>query len=218
MGKAKQEVKLETHTAYKSIRDMAYNQAKTNDSLSDQAQFAIDRIAGFPEECPDEARSELNSGYLLRYMDNHPEVTYAKIDGNYILITPENAESVKDKEKVNMSGNIAMSFNTYQFGKLAETHDATFKALVKKERDAVSDYCSTCFNALKRAAQKIINKGKTRERGATKNFSERLDHIFNGDTGLSVNVRNAAKRGDPTANEELFKKAKIAFFAVWNHQ
>ena len=208
-----------THAAqfgdYKSLRDMAYNQAKTGDTLKQQAQYAIKSIAGFPTECSDESRAELNSGYLLRYLENHPEVTYARVDGNYILIDESNAEKLKDKEKVNMSATIAMSFSTHAFGRLNETHDPQFKAIVKQIRDDVSDYYSTCFKALKQAALKIINKGKTRERGATKNFDVKVKDTLE---ELSTNVRNAAKRGDPSADEKLFAKAKVAFFAVWNHQ
>ena len=221
MGKAKSVVLPATHAAtiadYKSIKDMAYSQAKTGDTLKGQAQWAIEHIAGFPAECPDESRAELNSGYLLRYMDNHPEVTYARIDGNYIKVTESNAEQLKDKEKVNVSAAIAMSFSTHAFGRLNETHDAQFKAIIKEVRDDVSDYCSTCFKALKLAATKIINKGKTRQRGATKNFNDKLKEVFDGDHGLGVNVRNANKRGDPTADIKRFTDAKIAFFAVWNH-
>ena len=209
----------ETHAAqisdYKSLKDLGYNQAKTGDTLKTQAQYAIDKIAGFPAECSDESRAELNSGYILRYMDNHPEVTYAKIDGNYILIDAANADQFKDREKVNMSANIAMAYSTHAFGRLNETHDPQFKAIVKDLRDDVSDYCSTCFKALKMAALKIINKGKTRSRSATKNFDVKVKDTFE---ALSVNVMNANKRGDPSADKKRFTDAKIAFFAVWNHQ
>lgn len=214
MSKAKV-VLPETHGDYSSLKDMAYNQAKTGDTLKDQAQYALNKIVGFPNECPDESRTELNAGYILRYLDNHPEVTYAKIDGNYVLITPENAEQFKGKEKVNMSANIAMAFSTHAFGRLNETHDPQFKGIVKQVRDDVSDYCSTCFKALKQAALKIVNKGKTRERGATKNFDVKVKDTFE---QLSTNVLNANKRGDPSADKKRFSEAKVAFFAVWNHQ
>lgn len=202
-------------TEFKSVKDMAYNQAKTGDTLKIQAQYAIDKIAGFPAECPDESRAELNSGYLLRYMDNHPEVTYARIDGNYIKVDESNAEKFKDREKVTVSAIIAMGFSTHAFGRLNETHDPQYKAIIKQVRDDVSDYYSTCFKALRGAALKIVNKGKSRVRGATKNFDTKIKDTLE---ELSTNVRNAAKRGDPSADEKLFAKAKIAFFAVWNHQ
>lgn len=218
MGKSKAAVAVqEQFIDYKSVKDMAYNQAKTGDSLKNQAQYAMDHIAGFPTDCSDADRAELNSGYDLRFMDNNPEVQYAKIEGNYIKIDGMNAEQFKDKEKVAMNAMIAMSYTTHEFGRLNESHDPQYKAIVKEMRDRVSDYRATCFKALKTAALKILNAGKTRERGKTKTFSERVEDIFNGQTGLSTNVRNAAKRGDPTANEELFRKAKVAFFAVWNH-
>ena len=202
-------------TEYKSLKDLGYNQAKTDDALKGQAQYALSKIAGFPNECPDESRAELNSGYILRYMDNHPEVTYAKIDGNYVLINQSNAEQFKDKEKVNMSANIAMAFSTHAFGRLNETHDPQFKGIVKEVRDSVSDYCSTCFKALRTAALRIVNKGKTRSRSATKNFDVKVKETLD---ELSTNVLNAHKRGDPSADKKRFSDAKVAFFAVWNHQ
>lgn len=216
MGKQKA-VAVQEAVEFKSLRDMAYSQAKTGDTLKIQAQYAIDNIAGFPAECSDETRAELNSGYLLRYMDNHPEVTYARVDGNYIKVDATNADKLKDREKITMSASIAMSFSTHAFGRLNETHDPQFKAIVKAWRDDISDYYSTCFKALKSAASKIINNGKTRNRGATKNFNDKLKEVFEGDHGLSVNVRNANKRGDPTADIKRFSEAKIAFFTVWNH-
>lgn len=211
MSKAKQA----TPVTFKSIKDMAYQQAQTGDKLKDQAQYAIDSIPGFPVECPDEARAELNAGYILRYMDNHPEETYAKIDGNYIKIDASNSAQFKDAEKVKVSATLAMSYSTHAFGRLNETHDPQYKGIIKKIRDDVSDYSSTCFKALKTAALKIINKGKTRERGATLNFDDKIKKTFE---DLAVNVRNANKRGDPSADEKLFSQAKIAFMTVWNHQ
>lgn len=199
---------------FSSLKDMAYKQAQTGDRLRNQAQYALERIAGFPESCPDEARAELNSGYVLRFADNHPEVSYAKIDGNYILVTDENAMQFAGKETVRMNASIAMGYTTHAFGKLSETHDPQYKAIVKQWRDDVSDYCSGCFKALKTAALKIVNAGKTRNRGATLNFDVKVKKIFD---DLAVNVRNASKRGDPSADEKRFAKAKIAFFTVWNH-
>lgn len=213
MSKAKQTPAIPQ--TFSSIKDMAYQQAQTGDKLRDQAAYAMESIAGFPTECSDEARAELNAGYILRYLDNHPEVTYAKIDGNYVKIDASNAEQLKDKEKVKVSATIAMSYSTHAFGRLNETHDPQYKAIIKQVRDDVSDYCSTCFKALKTAALKILNKGKTRERGATLNFDDKIKKVFE---DLGTNVRNANKRGDPSADEKLFSKAKVAFFAVWNHQ
>ena len=213
MSKAKQTPAVPQ--TFSSIKDMAYQQAQTGDKLRDQAAYAMESIAGFPTECSDEARAELNAGYILRYLDNHPEVIYAKIDGNYVKIDASNAEQLKDKEKVKVSATIAMSYSTHAFGRLNETHDPQYKAIIKQVRDDVSDYCSTCFKALKTTALKILNKGKTRERGATLNFDDKIKKVFE---DLGTNVRNANKRGDPSADEKLFSKAKVAFFAVWNHQ
>ena len=74
-------------TIFTSLKDLGYQQAKTGDALEGQAQYALDNIVGFPEDVPAEARAELYEGYHLRFNDNNPPITYAVIDGHYVLAT-----------------------------------------------------------------------------------------------------------------------------------
>lgn len=228
MGKAK------THTSpevmqyaldFKSLRDMAYQQAQAGDALEDQARYALANIVGFPEECPEQSRTELDSGYTLRFAENlkrknmgNAYRTYAVIDGNYILVDDLNKGQFEGKEKLEITPDLAVGYSTHEFGRLHESRDPQYKAIIKKMRDDVSDYCSGRFKALTRAAKEILSAGKKRSRGATKTFDERLKEIFEGANGLSKGVLNASKRGDPTADAKRFSEAKVAFFAVWNHQ
>jgi len=204
-----------TEVVYNNLSDMSYDQAISVERAQKQARFALDKIVGFPEECSDSARAELNEGWIKRFKINNPEVTYAKIDGNYVLVTPENSDRVANVEKCLMSVDIALSFTTHEFGRLNETHDPTFKSLVQDWRKRSSDYCSGNYKRLVAEAKKILANGKSRDRGATKTITERIDAWFS-DMDKSVGVAN--KRGDPTANVDRFSKAKIAFLAVWNHQ
>lgn len=204
-----------TEVVYTNLSEMSYDQAISVERAQKQAQFALDNIVGFPEECSDSARAELNDGWIKRFKVNNPEVTYAKIDGNYIKVTPENADRFANVEKCLMSADIALSFTTHEFGRLNETHDPTFKSLVQEWRKRTSDYCSGNYKRLVTEAKRILANGKNRERGATKTLDERIVKWFE-DTEKSVAV--AVKRGDPTANADRFSKAKIQFFAVWNHQ
>jgi hypothetical protein len=48
-------------TTFTSLKDMGYQQAKTGDSLTEQAKFAIASIVGFPADVPALARAELSA-------------------------------------------------------------------------------------------------------------------------------------------------------------
>ena len=196
---------------FKSLKDVAYQQAKTGEAFVSQAQYVMDKVPGFPAECSDEARAELNSGYRQRKAELMGNTVYAVIDGNYVL-----ADQVPDHkgEQVEVNADIAMKYSTYEFGKLSETVSPQYKAIIGDIREKVSTYCSNKYKELVRQANSILNAGKTRNRGATKTFDDALKAVFD---DYYKRVRNAAKRGDPTADEKRFSNAKVAFFTVWNH-
>lgn len=212
------EIGASTQVVYTSLSEMSYDQALSIERGKEQAKYALDHIVGFPEECSDMARDELNDGWVRRWKVNNPEVTYAKIDGNYILVTEADADRFANVEKCLMSADIALSFTTHEFGRLNETHDPTFKSLVARVRKQVGDYCSGNYTRLVKTAREVLkerNGEAARTRSATKTIDERIVEWFAA-TEKSVGV--AVKRGDPTANADRFSKAKIQFFAVWNHQ
>lgn len=198
----------------KSVKQCGYESARNLDSAEKQAQFAIDNIAGFPNECPEESRAELNSGFLLRFTENNPAVTYGVVDGNYVPV-----DQLKDYsgEKIEIGIDYAMSFSTHAFGRMNETHSPQLKAIVKDWRDRGSDYCSTCYKGLVNTAKRLLNKGKTRERSHNADFN---DWVMDKDKGWLVNAetrcRNGAKRGDTTADLVKFRLARDAFLKVWS--
>jgi hypothetical protein len=207
-----------TQITYTSLSDMSYDQALSIERGKEQAKYALDHIVGFPDECSDMARDELNDGWVRRWKVNNPEVMYAKVDGNYILVTEADADRFEKVEKCLMSADIALSFTTHEFGRLNETHDPTFKSLVARVRKQVGDYCSGNYKRLVATAKEVLkerNGEAARTRSATKTIDTRIVEWFAA-TEKSVGV--AVKRGDPTANADRFSKAKIQFFAVWNHQ
>ena len=120
---------------FASLKDMGYQQAKTGDNLTVQAQFAIDNIVGFPTDIPAESRAELYAGYQLRYNDNNPVKTYAVINGHYTLATEEQIKN-KKVEKVEIGVAYAFSYSSQEFGKLANTNPA-LHAIVKQWRSDV---------------------------------------------------------------------------------
>ncbi len=198
-----------TTNTFASLKDMGYQQAKTNDNLATQAPFAIDNIVGFPTDIPAEAKSELYAGYQLRYNDNNPAETYAVINGHYVKATDEQMKN-KKIEKVEIGVAYAFSYSSQEFGKLANTNPA-LHAIIKVWRSDVSDYCSNRLGDLKRAATKLLNKGKTTQR-QTLDFAESAKKLFD-QLGNSVKVK--AGRGDTTADPVKFKQAVDAFWKTY---
>lgn len=197
-------------TTFTSLRDMGYQQAKTGDNLATQAQFAIETITGFPADIPAEARAELYAGYQLRFNENRPPVMYAIVNGHYVKATDEQMKN-KKVEKVEIGVAYAFSYSSQEFGKLANTNPA-LHGIVKQWRSDASDYCSNRLGDLKRAATKLLNKGKTTQR-QTLDFAESAKKAFD-QLGNSVKVK--AGRGDTTADPAKFKMAVDAFWKAYS--
>jgi hypothetical protein len=195
--------------SYLSLKDMGYAQAKTGDSLADQAQYAIASIAGFPADIPAESRAELYSGYQLRFNENRPAVTYAVINGHYTIATPEQIANAK-VEKIEIGVIYAFSYSSQEFGKLANTNPA-LHSIIKVWRSDAADYCSNRLGDLKRAATKLLNKGKTQQR-QTLDFAESMTKLFE---AQAKSVKVKAGRGDASANEVKYKAAVAAFWKTY---
>jgi hypothetical protein len=194
----------------KDLEDLGYKQAGTYESSQQMAQYAIDEIAGFPEDITQEAREKLYTGYRRRFSQNNPATEYVVINDHYVIPTPEQSKNPK-LEKVNIGVEYAFSFTSQEFGKLSGSNPA-LHSLVKEVREKVSTYCSNRLGDLKRAARKILNSGRERKRTANKNFSEYIETFL---TGAFDRLRTAKARGDNTANEERFNRAKVAFMVEW---
>ena len=212
MGKSQSAV-IAVQSIISSLKDGAYQQAKANDSIRSVARYALDKIKGFPEEVPDEAKAQLYDGYRLRFNENNPAEQYAVVDGNYLLIDGSNPDLANAREKINVGVDYAcVSFSQQQFGKLKNENPALY-AIIKSWRDKVNTYCSNRLGDLKRQARAILNEGKKRERGATADFAKRIEDTF---SDLADKCRTAKARGDETANEAKFREARVAFMVKWN--
>ena len=196
-------------TVFTSLKDLGYQQAKAGDAIDSQAQYALDNIAGFPNEVSPEARAELYEGYRMRCNDNKPPVTYAVIDGNYVIATDEQVKN-KKVEKIEIGVAYAFSYSSQEFGKLANTNPA-LHGLVKKWRSDVSDYCSNRLGDLKIKARKILNKGKTSTR-TTLDFVQSVTKTFD---ALESSAKVKQSRGDSTADPAKFKTAVTAFWKAY---
>lgn len=204
---------------FKSLSQMAQNQAMLDDTLNSHAEFAIQTIAGFPESKPsDEEMEQLNNGYHKQYQATHPNKVYARVDNALVEFdTLTKEQQAKVKEKITVGVDFALSFTQQAFGKLRsdkEGGDLALHAVLKEWRDNLSDYRNAKFKNLVNKAKAIINKGAKRERKATDDFIVRLKNVF--DT-LEKQCKTAQGRGDTTADPKLLKQAKLAFMTKYNH-
>jgi len=195
-----------------SLKDGAYKQALANDRMRGVAKFVLQQCKGFPDQVPDEVKEQLYAGYKLRFNEVSPAEQYAVVNDHYLLIDGSNPELANEREKVNIGVDYAFSFTQQQYGKL-KNENPYLHAIIKQWRDKVNTYCSNRLGDLKRQARTILNEGKTRERGATADFAQRISDIF-GD--LAIKCKNAKARGDETADEKKFATARSAFMTAWS--
>ena len=212
MAKSKTVATFTQTPSFTSLKDSAFQQAGAAQTLESVARYAIERIEGFPKEVPSEAKDELYEGYRMKFDALNPKRTYAVINDHYVLATQEHMDA-KNIEKIEIGVAYAFSYSSQEFGKLANTRPA-LHALIKEVREKCSTYCSNRLGDLKRAANKILNEGKERQRSANKDFAEWID-IFFKDTA-PTRLKSASARGDSTADVKRFNEAKVAFMVKWN--
>lgn len=196
--------------AYNSLTDFGYSQATTSDKLSDQAQYALDNIVGFPTDVPTEARAELYTGYQRRYSEINPAVVYAIINGHYVKATPEHISN-KSVEKIEVGVDYAFSFSSQEFGKLKNTEPERH-AVIAVVRDKFSTYASNKLADLKRAANKLLNAGKKGTR-QTLDFTQSMEKVF---AAQEKSVKVKEGKGDTTASLAKFRLAQKAFWTTYN--
>lgn len=197
-------------TTYKSLADLGYAQAKTSDTLTEQAKYAIEHIAGFPTDISPESKAELYTGYQKRWAEKHPAEVYAVINGHYVKATPEHVAN-KSVEKISVGLDFAFSMTSQDFGKLKNTEPEKH-ALVAKVREQVSVYCSNRLGDLKRAATKLLNVNAARTR-TTLDFTQSVQKVFD---ALSKSVKVKDGKGDTTAEPAKFALAVKAFWTTYN--
>jgi len=202
-----------------SLRDLGYKQARVSGILDAQARYALDNIKGFPEEIDDESKTELKSGYQLRYSEMYPNVEYAIIDGNYLPVSELSKESQDAKlERVTIGIDYIMSFSTQQWGSFRTSKDSQqvkLWTMFNPRRIKYTNYANNRIDDLVLKAKKLIaeQSGRQRTRTATKAFGEVITATF---ADLKKRCKTAhIQRGDVTANTKLLDEALAAFNEVW---
>jgi hypothetical protein len=209
-------------TPITSLTDLGYRQGATRDALRNQAQYAIDKIVGFPEEIDDTSKGLLEKGYMMRFNDNRPPKTYGIVDGNYLDFDNLDKDAqAKVKERVEIGVDVVFSYTQQEYGKLKSTDPAKYAAF-KPWRDGFTDYKSGCLSDLKAMARKLMKTNDGSTRTANHDFMEyieRFDKDGKGKVGILEDImtrcRNAKKRGDATADPDKLAKAIVAFKSIY---
>jgi len=199
-------------TSFTSLKDLGYQQAGNFEKSISMAQYALDNIVGFPADIPTESKDALYEGYRMKFNELQPAEMYAVINDHYVIATQEHKDN-KSVEKIEIGVAYAYSYSSQEFGKLANTQPA-LHSLIKVVREKCSTYCSNRLNDLKRAANNILNKDKTRARTANKDFAEFVEAWFK--VAAPDRLKSAKARGDNSADETRFNQAKVAFMVKWN--
>lgn len=195
-------------TTFTSLSDMAYNQARTGDLLSNMAQYAKANIAGFPETVTDEGKAELYNGYRLRKAELDGTAKYAIVDGNYMPVTADSKFS-KNTEYADIGVAYCFSFSQQQYGQLKSSKPQLY-GLLKEIREATNDYCSNRLADLKRYA-------KTGKAKGTRPQALDFDHWLKAEfVTIKARAKTAKARGE-VIDEKKLSKAIVEFGVVWNH-
>ena len=211
--KASKAVESATQVSFTSLKDSAFQQAGAHQTLESVARFVMSQVKDFPKEVPTEAKDSLYEGYRMKFNALQPALMYAVINGHYVRASIEHFANDK-VEKVEIGVPYAYSYSAQEFGKLANTNPA-LHAIVKGIREKCSTYCSNRLGDLKRAANRILNEGKERQRGVNKDFAEFVEAWFK-DTAPD-RLKSAKNRGDSSADDKRFNEAKVAFMVKWKH-
>jgi hypothetical protein len=197
-----------TTVEYKSYRDFGYSVAGKSDAVRADGAWALDNIKGFPDSIEPEPKSELYEGFRQRYSEQHPEVEYAVIDGNYLPVS-QLSPDVKILERLNIGVIHAFSYSQQAFGALKEI-DLQKYELLKGIRTKVNKYCFNCLDDLKAAARKVLKhrNPETTTRAATDAFNVAAAKML---SKMKERVKSAAARGDVSADAKALDAAIIAF-------
>ena len=203
-----------TATEPTSIKDAAYRFARAGETATHLATYVMGQDPSFPAETSAELKADLYAGFMTRAHELWGQDYFTRGESGVLVKAGNSLDGQAEypKGSTTLSLHYCYSFSQQEFGQL-KNKDPQLHGLVKLMRDKFSKYASNNLTALKRSANNILNEGKTRERGATKAFTQSLTDMF---TDYDKRVKNAENRGDDTANPAKFRTARDAFWKVYN--
>jgi len=201
----------------KSVKDAAYQFARTGETSQTIAKYIMEQDPSFPSELSKELKADLSAGFMLRAHELWGIDEYRLGDTGVFIklgntVDPNYKRDTELKGIVQFNVILAMSMSQQEFGQLKNKNPQEH-AIMKDWRDKFSKYVFNNIAQLKSAARLLINADKPRERTANKNFTEALNDAF--DT-LDKRAKNAEARGDETASSVKFRMARDAFFNTYN--
>ena len=207
-----------------SLKDAAYQGAKSEETLELVAKYVLTQSPNFAEEQDPEVLNELSEGWNLRYSELYPEVEYVRLSDAVVPL--DSCAEIPEKPVIVKIGvAYATSFTTHDMIAMGNPkskdgrYDPALKAVVEVWREKAKKYRDGRKRTLINKIKSILNEGKERTRPQAFEFDESVNKFFNDPkTGLHAKCKARAKRGDPSANEKKLIKAIAAFNAVWKHQ
>ena len=200
---------------FKSLSDFAFAHAGLTGKVQAMARYAIDNIAGFPAECPDESKAELKAGYMKKWGVDHPPVMFINVGGNYLAQTSiDTTKLTGEHERRTISAEYLMNITTHEYGVMGRD-DPAWRAIVEKYREAMKDYATNRYNDLLKAAKSLIaesNPSAKRTRSIVL-FAASIKVEFD---KLDKSAKVKQKNGDATADPLKFRMAQDAFWNVYN--
>ena len=197
-----------------SIKDAAYKFARAGETSASIARYIVDNDPSFPDEVSKELKADLNAGFMLRATELWGDEFYKLGDGGTYIPMGNSIvlKNVAPEKSIRVGLSYCFAMSQQEFGQL-KNKDPQLHGIVKPMRDKFSKYSHNNIAALKLAARALLNDGKSRERGATKNFTEALTDMFE---SFDKRVKNAEARSDETASPVQFRVARDAFWSAYN--
>jgi hypothetical protein len=197
----------------RDLKDAAYKFAKTGETSASIARYVMDNDPSFPDEVSKELKADLNAGFMLRATELWGDQFYKLGDGGTYIPMGNSIElkNVAPEKSIRIGLSYCFAMSQQEFGQL-KNKDPQLHGIVKPMRDKFSKYSHNNIAALKLAARSLLNDGKSRERGATKNFTEALTDMFE---AYDKRVKNAEARSDETASHVQFRVARDAFWKAY---
>ena len=176
-----------------SLKDAGYQGCISSERGSVIGKFIYTKCPSFLESVPDEIKSEIEAGQMLRFNELHPAQFYTD---NWTPCEPD----TKGAKKVDI--NVVMSFSQQEFGRF-RNEEPIKHGIHKKWRDDWSDYKTNRKTDLKRYVKAYIDSltGKKRERASTKDFAVWLKEDLA--PSIKARAKTAKARGDATVDDAV---------------
>jgi len=187
----------------RSLKDAGYQTAQLGEGRKAIAQFVLEKVPAFLDECPAEVKAELFAGFQLRAHELWGAQAFKLGEGGTLIPATDG--------NISIDVNVAMAYTGQAFGKLKDENPA-LHSIIKQWREKFSKYASNCMADLRTACKRLMNESNPRERSANKAFSEAVTDAF---ASLDKRVKVAQGRGDASADPVKYRMAVDAFWKVY---